>query len=150
MQAKIDNKGMCSIGKFFPYKTKATFNEEDFRLDHLETKLWKHLKGESIEVIGFWVPTGNYNYVRAILNTEEVPADVVPFMRMQVFLDKLDGDVIQEWNAFYAELLRKEAEERDARAAELEQKRQEALAKQQKEFAEWAQLNEILRSKPIE
>lgn len=137
MKAKTDNRDLCSIGKFFPYKTRATFNEEDFRLDHLENQLWRHLKGGSIEVVGFWVPTGDYNYVRAILNTEEVPADIVPFMRMQVFLDKLDEGVIHEWNDFYAELLRKEAEERDARAAEWERKQQEALAKQQKELAEW-------------
>jgi len=137
MKEKIDNRDMCSIGKFFPYKTRATFNEEDFRLDHLETQLWKHLSGESIEIVGFWVPTGDYNYVRAILNTEEVPADVVPFMRMQVFLDKLDEGVIHEWVDYYGELRKKEAEERDARAAEWERKQREALAKQQKELAEW-------------
>jgi hypothetical protein len=113
MRDKVDNRDMCSIGRFFPYKTRATFNEEDHRLDALERKLWQHLNGDSIEVVGFWVPCGDYNYTRAILNTESVPADIVPFMRMQVFVDKLDDCVIQEWVDEYARIEAIEAQERE-------------------------------------
>jgi len=96
MKEKIDNLDMVSIGEYYPCEIpfKAHFGT-GIGLDHLEVNLFHY--GKPLRVVGFWLPTRDYNFVRVVVDVSELPYEVTPFMRMQIFLSKMDETANMQW-----------------------------------------------------
>jgi len=111
MTEKINNQGLVSIGEYFPCEVpfECNFKNESLMvLDHFETNLFRH--GSPLKVVGFWAPTRDYNYVRVIVDTSGLPYEVTPFLRMQIFLDKLDRTADMKWMAEWEKELNRREE----------------------------------------
>jgi hypothetical protein len=109
MTEKINNLNMVSIGKYYPCEVPFECNfKNEIGLDHLETKLFRH--GSPLRVIGFWAPTNDHNYMRVVADTSEIPVEINPFMRMQIFLDRMDDTAKTKWLAEWEKELKRQEE----------------------------------------
>jgi hypothetical protein len=96
MNNKVQNEHHVKQPGFIPFVIEGVFlGDDNFTLDFYETKLFKR---GSVKLAGFMALKGSPFVV--ILDTREVPADVVPFDYMRTFLDKFHPDVRK---AIYAE-----------------------------------------------
>lgn len=94
---KVNNLELVPFGEWYPCDPPLIgyIVPNENGLDYYEQRILD----TSLKVVGFWAPFGDrsLDFMRVVIDTSEFPVEQIPFLRMKLYLCKMNDSLKAEW-----------------------------------------------------